>query len=160
MDEENYNDITIKNICKRASISRQRFYFLFESKEEIIIYYLNKFFEEIEQDIDYNNINSLHDIIEYYFKLLYDNKTLRQIIIRESISPYSPIFTKYIVDFLSKMHIIKTNKQATDEDMYAFYFTATGLNGIVLQWMHNNTDVPVEKLTNTIEAILTGKFFQ
>ena len=39
VENESYDNITIKDICKRANISRQRFYYLFESKDEIVMYY-------------------------------------------------------------------------------------------------------------------------
>lgn len=36
-----YSDITISQICQRAGIARQTFYRNFETKDDVIRYYLN-----------------------------------------------------------------------------------------------------------------------
>lgn len=40
--ENNYTSISVSGICKAAEVSRQTFYSLFESKENIILYELSK----------------------------------------------------------------------------------------------------------------------
>lgn len=40
--ESNYTSISVSQICKAAQVSRQTFYSLFESKENIILYELNR----------------------------------------------------------------------------------------------------------------------
>ncbi len=77
MEQEEYNNITVKNICKKADISRQTFYYLFESKDEIVIYYLNIFFEELEQYINDSQIISLYDLI-YNYKI--DEENIKEIL--------------------------------------------------------------------------------
>ena len=78
MEQEEYNNITVKNICKKADISRQTFYYLFESKDEIVIYYLNIFFEELEQYINDSQIISLYDLIYNYFYAIDNNINIKK----------------------------------------------------------------------------------
>ena len=40
--DNNYTAISVSRICKAAQVSRQTFYSLFESKENIILYELRK----------------------------------------------------------------------------------------------------------------------
>lgn len=42
LEEEPYADISVSAICKRASVSRQTFYSLFRSKDNVVVYLLRK----------------------------------------------------------------------------------------------------------------------
>ncbi len=48
-----HTDITIKNICREADLSRQTFYQIFESKDEVIEYLFSELFSEFEEQYNY-----------------------------------------------------------------------------------------------------------
>lgn len=154
--EEPYDNITIKNICIKANISRQRFYYLFESKEEIIEYYLNNFFNELEQYINEKNIISLYDLILNYFTAINNDDNIK-IIMR--ISNIMPIFIDVLLKFMNKIHILKTNRSMKRNDLYANRFLSSGLNGIFLFWL-DNKEISLHELVTIIENILRGRFFE
>lgn len=155
--EEKYEDITIKNICKKANISRQRFYFLFDSKEEIVIYYLNQFFVELAQYINDKKIISLYDLIFSYFTAIDNNENIKNFM---RINTIMPIFINVLLGFLDNIHILKTNKSMEQRDLYANRFLSSGLNSIFLYWIENHKEIPLNELTDIIENILRGNFFK
>ena len=157
MEQEEYTNITVKNICRQADISRQTFYYLFESKDEIVIYYLNSFLEEIEQFINENNIISIYDLIYTYFKAIDSNENIKKFI---SIISITPIFVNILLKFMAKIHVIKTNKQADIIDCYAHNFVSSGLHGIFQLWIKNQKDIPLKELVAITENILRGKVFE
>lgn len=157
MEQEEYNDITVKNICKQAGISRQTFYYLFESKDEIVIYYINEFLEVTEQIINDNSFISIYDLIYTYFTAIDNNENIKKFI---SIINITPLFINALLNFMAKMHIIKTNKQADKKDYYAHNFVSSGLHGIFLLWIKNNKDIPLKELVIIVENILRGKVFE
>lgn len=157
MEEEKYDDITIKNICKKADISRQTFYYLFNSKDEIVIYYLNDFFEELEQFINDKKIITLYDLIFTYFSAIDNNKNIKTFI---HISTIMPIFIDILLKFMGKIHILKTNRSMNKDDFYANRFLSSGLNSIFLFWLENNKEISLHELVTIIENILRGNFFE
>lgn len=157
MEEEKYDDITIKNICKKADISRQTFYYLFNSKDEIVIYYLNDFFEELEQFINDKKIITLYDLIFTYFSAIDNNKNIKTFI---HISTIMPIFIDILLKFMGKIHILKTNRSMNKDDFYANRFLSSGLNSIFLFWLENNKEISLHELVTIIENILRGNFFK
>lgn len=157
LDCENYEDITVKNICKNASISKQTFYYLFESKEELVIYYLHSFFTDLEQYINDNKIISLHDLIFTYLSALDNDKYIKKII---SITSIMPIFIKVMLKFIDNIHLLKTKRQVNREDYYTHYFLSSGLNNIFLLWLENQKEMPLINLVSLIENILKGNVFE
>lgn len=157
MEEEKYDDITIKNICKKAEISRQTFYYLFNSKDEIVIYYLNDFFEELEQFINDKKIITLYDLIFTYFSAIDNNKNIKTFI---HIKTIMPIFIDILLKFMGKIHILKTNRSMNKDDFYANRFLSSGLNSIFLFWLENNKEISLHELVTIIENILRGNFFE
>lgn len=157
MEEEKYDDITIKNICKKADISRQTFYYLFNSKDEIVIYHLNDFFEELEQFINDKKIITLYDLIFTYFSAIDNNKNIKTFI---HISTIMPIFIDILLKFMGKIHILKTNRSMNKDDFYANRFLSSGLNSIFLFWLENNKEISLHELVTIIENILRGNFFE
>lgn len=53
LKKEKYANITIKNICREAELSRQTFYQIFESKDEVIEYLFSNLFSEFEKQCNY-----------------------------------------------------------------------------------------------------------
>ena len=156
MEQEEYNNITVKNICKKADISRQTFYYLFESKDEIVIYYLNIFFEELEQYINDSQIISLYDLIYNYFYAIDNNINIKKFIFIPNITP---IFINISLKFMANMHFIKTTRQAGKDESYAHYFLSFGLHGIFLLW-EENKDITLKNLVSIKENILQEKVFE
>lgn len=157
MEQEEYDNITVKNICKNAGISRQTFYYLFDSKDEIVIYYINSFLEEIEQFINDNSIISIYDLIYTYFTAIDNNQHIKNFI---SIINITPLFVDTLLKFMAKIHFLKTNKQADLKDDYANHFVSSGLHGIFLLWIKNKKDISLKELVTIIESILRGKVFE
>lgn len=157
MEQEEYNDITVKNICRQADISRQTFYYLFESKEEIVVYYINSFLDEMEQYINDNNIISIYDLVYTYFSAIDSNENIKKFI---SIMSITPIFVDILLKFMAKIHVIKTNRQAGIVDYYAHNFVSSGLHGIFLLWIKNQKEIPLKELVDLVENILRGKVFE
>lgn len=157
MEEEKFDNITIKNICKKADISRQTFYYLFDSKDEIVIYYLNYFFIELEQFINDKKIITLYDLIFTYFSAIDNNKNIKTFI---HISTIMPIFIDILLKFMEKIHILKTNRSMNKNDFYANRFLSSGLNSIFLFWLENNKEISLHELVTIIENILRGNFFE
>ena len=64
--ERSYYDVSIKEICAKAGISRQTFYSLFGTKEDVIKFYLTETFNQWRQQAKTNGVNSLYDLILFF----------------------------------------------------------------------------------------------
>lgn len=157
VENESYDNITIKDICKRANISRQRFYYLFESKDEIVMYYLNDFFIQLETFINDNNIISLYDLIFQYFSAIDKDEYIKKFM---HINNILPMFSDILLKFMGKIHILKTNRIMDKNDFYANKFLSSGLNSIFIFWLEKNKEITLQELVAIIEDILRGKIFE
>ena len=64
MQEKPYAQITIQNICKRADLSRQTFYNMFDSKEEVLRFCLREQYEQQLHRFGSKPMISLHETVE------------------------------------------------------------------------------------------------
>ena len=56
LEEQKYTQITIKEICVRADLSRQNFYQMFDSKDEVMEYHFMILFGEFSKECgDFRN---------------------------------------------------------------------------------------------------------
>lgn len=134
LEEKSYNKINITELCNKALVSRQTFYSLFDSKENILYYEYQKcalnfsdyFLTEEKVSVD----TLVHVFIQYiseynnFFKILVNNN-LTEILgsgISESLNACDKFLVgidkkkkEYILAFISGALVEMTNKYIKDD---------------------------------------------
>lgn len=74
MKSKPYEKITIQNLCDHAQLSRQTFYNIFDSKDEVLHFCLQKMCIEQFGQLDQSKAPSVKEIINVYISFLNKNK--------------------------------------------------------------------------------------
>ncbi len=137
MEEKPYTRISVSEICKSAGVSRQTFYTLFESKDNVIAFELErKYCFRPEEHTECRDILALlvrNDILYLLQDNLYNSFL--------SCSFYLP--------------------ECPGRDrVYAADFLAGGLTGVARNYVQQDSTASREHLENILYSLFSGSFFR
>lgn len=155
MESKQYNDITVTEICRVAEVVRQTFYRNFETKLDILDYYLENLFEEYtskylkEENDMYAQLKSFFDYSLYYkdFFLLIETNNLFLLL------------DKSITKNLENYCILPKVSESIDDsklDMYVLGFISSTVCSILSLWVKNNFKESPEKLAQLARIFFSG----
>ena len=152
MQKKDYEDISVKEICERAGVSRMSFYRYYMMKDDIFINYCDERFEEF-----YESIGSLEtmeienfslEIFKFIDKYKKQIKTLfqahREFMLLEQLNSYA----RYVF-MNSKSRFIAVQK---NNPVYAF-FMAGGLFNVIVYWINADRDISPEEINDMLYTI-------
>ena len=155
LQEKAYYDVSIKEICTKAGISRQTFYSLYGTKEDVIRFYLAETFAEWRRQAKTNGVNSLYDLILFFLLGITEDDKLSQL--------YSSEVLGGILADILKEHLDKTilyeRGSISVGDSVANSFIAGGLTMAFKQWHADEDKISIEDVTMFIIKILSGDYF-
>lgn len=147
MESNEYNKITIKDICENAGLARNTFYCNFSSKEDILSYHAKILAEEYLLKIKENTSMDIYMMVEGYFTFWYENKSFLEKIIKNEYLSYIKYseeqFKLYFVD------CITSTKKDSDFNYnpYTIAFIVGGLTNMLSCWFENNFTETPQQLT-------------
>lgn len=155
LQEMAYYDVSIKEICSKAGISRQTFYSLYGTKEDVIRFYLAETFAEWRRQAKTNGVNSLYDLILFFLLGITEDDKLSQL--------YSSEVLGGILADILKEHLDKTilyeRGSISVGDSVANSFIAGGLTMAFKQWHADEDKISIEDVTMFVIKILSGDYF-
>ena len=144
--KKDFDDISIKEICDRAGVSRMSFYRYYSTKEDVFIVFCDETFDSFFQQISHDSNLSMKEMLVLFFEGL--RKYHREIDIlkksqRETILLVQ--FEQYASYMASKMNL--TNSL----NPYSIPFFAGGLFNVVIRWSNRNyIDTPEEMMQSML----------
>ncbi len=156
MDEKSYADISIKDICENADLSRQTFYNYFDSKEELFRYLLRSSYEEKMNSFE--SIPQSNEAISAFVSTMRDNPKLVEVIVKNNMGNIvSDEIFNAISHFLYKF--IPHFKDHPDFSCYIVLLSGA-LTHFLLYYARNCSDMSEKKMTRILETFLSGKVFK
>lgn len=149
--------ISISELCQAAKVSRQTFYSLFTSKENIVIYLLIRHYPaDIPHYLEGKDPMTLTDICHCFAIYMKSCRPLIDCIIRNGLSRLLAI--AFYHGILQCPHPLFTcpNKQYQE---YFAYFLAGGLASIAEKYTRNKQDMTLEELEHLTLDLFHGKYF-
>lgn len=133
-----FEKISIKQIMLESDLSRQTFYQIFHSKEEILDHMLNRCFSEFAQKIPAHTVVSLCEVAKLFFSFYTDNQEFICLLIRNG---KSFILQRKFGEFLHSGQYVKYEQACLKnetENTYAISFVVHGLVGMLEQWVQED----------------------
>lgn len=163
LKEEKYTDISICKICKEAHVSRQTFYSLFQSKENIILFLIQQacHFPDSPCESCSQNQNlckeqmTLSDLCQYYSAYICANYEFLGLLVKNNLLDL--LFDSFRDAFLSCISVIPPEYSQIKEEIA--YFVAGGISSIIRHCIHANTDNPPKDLEQLMRTLFSGVFF-
>lgn len=138
MKKKDYSSITNKDITDKAGLSHITIYRNFNSKDEIIKYYLDTITEDFirESNITYSP-NNFRDYIITLFTHLQKNKDIALLL-------YKANMLHYLKDEFDKIFLAKAHNL---NEEYHYSFVSGGLYNVYYYWIKNNYKETPEELS-------------
>ena len=144
MQKKEYEELSVKEICEKANVSRMSFYRYYSKKDDIFIDFTDERFEEF-----YNSIQKIKDLDSYKFVLemfRYFKKYTRQIRILIKAKKEHLLLAQFNNYATYITRNVKTHRfdELKNNPLYPYY-VAGGIFDILMQFVTGKiTDSPEE----------------
>ena len=156
MREKPYNEITIKELTKRACLDRKTFYRHFKTKDDILAIPIREAFEEYANDLKQSPTLSSHEAIQAYFDLCLKHIDFFSLLDSHGLS-------MIILTSLSEFLLV-LNSMFSDNPIYhkktawALAYEAGGLWNVTVRWINNGAKETSEEMATIIGSIMPPIF--
>lgn len=157
MNQMSYTAITIGAICKEADLSRQTFYNVFESKEEVLRFCLRQQYEKQFQRFANQDNITVCEIVDAFAAVVAENQNLlRRMIENRLDSVLADEITRCIALFAGKF--VKKEQQG-ERLAYSEVLLSGALGHLLVYWFRQERPISIEQLTQLITEFLEGQMF-
>lgn len=157
MEDKEFSKINIKELCKTAMVSRQTFYTLFDSKEEVIGLHLDSLFDDyIARSVKDKKDITIKEFFDGTIAYLIGQKQLIQLMVKSNLDY---VVKNKLESYLLSLDNLLWTTRREDED-YAIAFLSGAFMNVIALAVKNDDFEDKDKLSNLIEEIITGKYFQ
>jgi AcrR family transcriptional regulator len=155
LDDCSYQSVSISSICRRASVSRQTFYSLFESKENVILYELSTACS-FEPSYGCMDTLTLRTLAHNYSHYLTTHRQLLSTLVQNGIIHYM-----YDEQYRSLIECSTFMKESTEEERrYTADFIASGMTSIARSYILSGAHADEAHLEDLIVRLFTGKMIE
>lgn len=157
LQEKPYADITVCELCRHSHVSRQTFYSLFDSKEDVISYALetDRVFEPSSCSSEGDDC-CLHSISLAFSRYIHEQQDFLQLLVENGI--IYCMQESLLDSFLSCSQFCGSEPQSYRR--YLADFLASGLTGIANEYILSGEQASSEELSAIIYRLFSGSYFQ
>ena len=162
MKEKPYDEISVSELCRCAGISRQTFYSLYQSKDNVVIRILQNYYcympaehlPENEHDPGDQSLNScrMEVFCRDYCRYLTDHADFIHLLVENNITHllYDSIY--------ESMHECGCllGKLEAEQRSYSAGFIASGFVGIAKVYVERNCEDGADELADTLISLFSG----
>lgn len=154
LEEKKYAQISIKEICARADLSRQTFYQMFASKDEVMQYHFRILFQRFAQECDSFQQITIGGIAERFFTFFHgEERFVRTLIANNLVYLMEQQFELYLGK-IALFHDVNVREAHGD---YTTAYIAGALTQILVHWFDRSFDLTAADLSRLTEDIITGR---
>lgn len=156
-----YASISVRDLCRRADLSRQTFYNLYGSKEDVLHAYLRAEVKKVHAALlkeDASERPALRDMVEAFTTVLLENRENLRLMIDQGLRG---VVVDEIANAVSLFadSFAERGKQDEQELRYAAAFLSGGLAFTLLQWLREDTPPDGERLAQILENVVRGEMY-
>ncbi len=156
LKEKEYKDISISEICDRSGISRQTFYKLFGSKENILLFKLDNSPYADQDAEDIPEIITLMDTCERFSQYVVANYAQLQMLLENDLME-----VLYNQMYMSMSTCRKSFVGLSDEEReYAAQFMSAGLCRLTQKYIRDHEKPDQDDLIRLSYKIMSGKIYR
>ena len=155
MKQKPYRDITVKEICDGAAVTRRTFYRIFQSKEAVIEGRFDMMFWQLKQTLELSNTNA-RNVIRYCFDYFNKERDYAAVFVERDLEH---TITAKLMEFVDIAYADSLYISASFEPTYAEYyhaFIASGIIAVMRIWVASGFKHPVHNMTVLAGRLLSG----
>lgn len=146
MKNQLFATITIRELCKKAGISRMAFYRNYNSKEEVVVDYFKNYVQPFYQYLSNQKEKEPVAITRAFFEYVDRHTELFAVLIKSGVEN---LLIKEFTQFVSQFYLDNVQSIPFEGD-YAFYwnsFISAGLYNMTIEWIKNDKETSIDLLT-------------
>lgn len=150
MQEKPFDQITIKEIMENSKLARQTFYQVFDSKEDVLEYYMDSLFVEYLKSCQAEVVGNLCDAAKLFFKFFGQNESFIDSLAQNYLIC---ILQKKCSEYLQDerfMNFTHAGIQNPREKAFASAFVTAGLTGLLIDWFESGKTISTEELAGLV----------
>ena len=156
MADHPYADISVSSLCREAGISRQTFYSLFTSRENVVVYTLQeKYGYTPEQPEEEEDCSALHRLCRGYGNYIVNNRSFLQVLVDNGIDY---LLYDSIADALSSCSCFMPDLPDERRQFAADYY-AGGITGVAKRYARLGCRITEAELEDILYQLLSGSLF-
>lgn len=153
--EKEFKDISVSELCCRSGVSRQTFYSLFGTKENILLYQLDLINDTKPQEDDTSTLN-LHEICERFGRYVTANYSLLFMLIKNELAE---VLYQQMYQAMSSCRQSFIDLDDTERE-YSARFISAGLCHLTQKYIKEHKKPDQEELTRLSYKIMSGEIYQ
>lgn len=157
LEEKKFDKISIKEICVRADLSRQTFYQLFASAEEVPEYRFSKLFSLFAVRCDGFRTMTIENLAYCFFDFFYEYRSFVFILVHNNLSF---MMEKQFEVYLKKIELFENISSHEPHPDYDGALIAGALTSVLMRWFHNSFDLSVDELSELTVNAITGRAYK
>lgn len=157
MCEADYRSITIKDICRRADLSRQTFYNVFDSKDEILHFYLQCTYRDSLNELKQHGTLTAEDVVRTFIGVVEQNLKMLNTMVKNHLMG---ILAEEIV---SGVDLFTDAFVADDQRDEVFPYSKAMLSGafsqVLIFWLSQPEPIDISELAVLLTEFLKGNVY-
>lgn len=156
LEREPYGQITVKNICREADLSRQTFYQIFDSKDEVMSYQFGIMFADFCRQCADTERMTVRGLARAFFAFFGEHDAFVSALIDNNMTH---LLQAQFERFLPQIPLFQETNERESHPDYAVSFVAAALSQLLIHWFSMGKDMSVEEMGLLTERLLTGGCF-
>lgn len=158
MQEKAFEKITIKEIMEKADMARRTFYGNFNSKDDIIQYYFQNMFRNLEERIRSEGKFSPNKITETLFELVLEDRDNMMVARRQGLINMAMVacYSDDVASLLKGAGGLQGGQMALN---YAAGFYLGGVWQVVDQWLGEGAKETPKKMADMFQTMMNRNIF-
>lgn len=152
--KKEYENISVKEICDKANISRMTFYRYYNNKDGIFVEFsdarFEEFFGQCKKEKDMTNEKFILDMFLFFKRYGRQLLILKKAKKESILMPQFHSYIKYFVNHAKNITLIKNKK-----DDIEIAFVAGGLLSVIIAWLNDNLSTPPEKMASSFLKVVS-----
>ncbi|MBQ9663528.1 MAG: TetR/AcrR family transcriptional regulator [Oscillospiraceae bacterium] len=155
LQEKEFKDISVSELCSKSGVSRQTFYSLFETKENILLYQLD-LINDTKPDHEDTSAMQLNDVCDRYSQYVSSNYKLLSILVENGLSEV--LYTQFYQSMAScQQSFVGLND---DDREYAALFMSAGLCKLTQKYILEHAVPDKTELRRISYKIMSGSIYK
>lgn len=156
MEEKKFSDISISSLCKEAQISRQTFYSLFNSKENIVRFVFDNTYEFLKGEYHRMERFGLETMCQKYCEYVVQNQEFLKILIDNELSVI--MYNSFKAPFCN-CERLKINDPNMSQELFASFISGA-LTSITITFINEGIPDDIEIMKNNVIKLFSMGHFK
>lgn len=155
LEEKPFNKISISELCNKAMVSRQTFYSLFDSKENILCYEYQKYCLNLSVYFNDENNITIPKLVHIFIQYISQHSDFFSILINNNLTEILSNGLKKALLSCDKLFLINENLK----NEYAIAFISGALVEITSKYIKDGETADLNKIEELLISLFEGKYF-